>query len=98
MLDDRDIGGGAAEADYVRQTKAGPAGLLRKNGRFMWVAGNDAAGAFEAADGTRFDAQVFGNLDVLSLSAGPTPRMWRFSSRLVKHPAADGAKGSHTRF
>jgi hypothetical protein len=69
LLDDQDIGGGAAEADYVRQTQAGPSGLIRKNGRFIWVAGEDAAGAFEAVDGTRFDGQVFGNLDVLSLSA-----------------------------
>ena len=69
LLDDQDIGGGAAEADYVRQTQAGPSALIRKSGRFVWVHGEDAAGAFEAVDGTRFDAQLFGNLDVLSLSA-----------------------------
>ena len=69
LLDDQDIGGGAAEADYVRQTQAGPSGLLRKNGRFIWVSGKDAAGTFEAVDGRSFDAQAFGNLDVLSLSA-----------------------------
>lgn len=69
LLDDQDIGGGAAEADYVRQTQAGPSGLVRKSGRFIWVARENAAGTFEAVDGTRFDAQAFGNLDVLSLSA-----------------------------
>lgn len=69
LLDDQDIGGSAAEADYVRQTRAGPSGLIRKSGRFVWIAGEDAAGAFEAVDGKRFDAQVFGNLDILSLSA-----------------------------
>jgi NAD(P)-dependent dehydrogenase (short-subunit alcohol dehydrogenase family) len=69
LLDDQDIGGGAAEADYVRQTQAGPSGLVRKKGRFVWIAGEDAAGAFEAVDGRKFDAQAFGNLDVLSLSA-----------------------------
>lgn len=69
LLDDQDIGGGAAEADYVRQTQAGPSGLVRKNSRFVWIAGEDAAGAFEAVDGRKFDAQAFGNLDVLSLSA-----------------------------
>ncbi|KFC64458.1 hypothetical protein FF80_03081 [Devosia sp. LC5] len=69
LLDDQDIGGGAAEADYVRQTQAGPSGLVRKKGRFLWIAGEDAAGTFEAVDGRNFDAQAFGNLDVLSLSA-----------------------------
>lgn len=69
LLDDQDIGGAAAEADYVRQTQVGPSGLMRKDGRFIWVAGEDAAGRFEAVDGTRFEAQLFGNLDVLSLSA-----------------------------
>lgn len=69
LLDDQDIGGGAAEADYRRQTQAGPSGLLRRGGRFVWVAGENAVGAFEAVDGKRFDAQSFGNLDVLSLSA-----------------------------
>jgi len=69
LLDDQDIGGGAAEADYVRQTQAGPSALIRKSGRFVWVPAEAAAGAFKAVDGTRFDAQLFGNLDVLSLSA-----------------------------
>jgi hypothetical protein len=69
LLDDQDIGGGAAEADYVRQTQAGPSALIRKSGRFVWVPVEGAAGAFKAVDGTRVDAQLFGNLDVLSLSA-----------------------------
>ncbi len=69
LLDDQDMGGGAAEADYVRQTQAGPSSLVRRNGRFVWAAGEDAAATFEAWDGTRFDAQAFGNLDILSLSA-----------------------------
>lgn len=69
LLDDQDIGGAAAEADYVRQTQAGPSSLIRKDGRYVWVNGEDAAGAFEAVDGRRLEAQAFGNLDVLSLSA-----------------------------
>jgi hypothetical protein len=69
LLDDQDIGGAAAEADYLRQTQAGPSALIRKNGRFLWISGEGAAGTFEAVDGTRFDAQLFGNLDVLSLSS-----------------------------
>lgn len=69
LLDDQDIGGAAAEAYYVRQTQAGPSGLIRKDGRFVWATGEDAAGVFEAVDGRRLEAQAFGNLDVLSLSA-----------------------------
>lgn len=69
LLDEQDIGGPAAEADYVRQTQATPSGLVRTGGRFAWVKDADAVGTFEAVDGRRLEARAFGNLDVLSLSA-----------------------------
>jgi hypothetical protein len=69
LLDEQDIGGHAAEADYVRQTQAGPSGLTRKDGHFVWVSGDAAVGSFHAVDERKLEAQSFGNLDVLSLSA-----------------------------
>lgn len=68
LLDVEDIGGPAADADYERQTQAGPAGLIRRKGTFSWVSGDSATGTLTAVDGRQLDAQVFGNLDVLSVS------------------------------
>lgn len=68
LLDVEDIGGPAADADYDRQTNAGPSGLVRRQGTFAWVSGDSATGTLTTVDGRHLDAQVFGNLDVLSVS------------------------------
>jgi hypothetical protein len=69
LLDEQDVGGEAAEADYVRQTQAGPGGLLLDNGRWRSVAGEDAVRSFTDVGGVSHRSQVFGNLDVLSIAA-----------------------------
>jgi hypothetical protein len=69
LLDEQDIGGEAAEADYVRQTTAGPSGLLREHGRWRWTSGDAAQRSFVDVGGATQRSQVFANLDVLSLAA-----------------------------
>jgi hypothetical protein len=69
LLDEHDIGGEAAEADYVRQTEAGPNGLLLEQGRWRWASGDAAERSFIDVGGVAHRSQVFANLDVLSLSA-----------------------------
>jgi hypothetical protein len=69
LLDEQDIGGEAAEADYVRQTTAGPSALLREDGRWRWASGEAAQRSFVDVGGASQRSQVFANLDVLSLSA-----------------------------
>jgi hypothetical protein len=69
LLDELDVGGDAAEADYVRQTTAGPSGLLQEQGRWRWASGDAAQRSFTDIGGVTHRSQVFANLDVLSLSA-----------------------------
>jgi hypothetical protein len=69
LLDEHDVGGPAAEADYVRQTSTGPSGLLLKEGRWRWEASDATERSFVDVDGMTHRSQVFANLDVLSLSA-----------------------------
>jgi hypothetical protein len=73
LLDENDVGGEAAEADYVRQTEAGPSGLLLEDGRWLWASGDAAERTFIDVGGITHQSQVFANLDVLSLSAQLDP-------------------------
>lgn len=73
LLDELDIGGSAAEADYERQTGAGPSGLVLRDGRWRWTAGADAVSRFVDVAGREHVSTVFANLDVLSLTAQLDP-------------------------
>jgi hypothetical protein len=73
LLDELDVGGEAAAADYERQTTAGPSGLLREHGRWRWASGDAAQRSFIDVGGVTHRSQVFANLDVLSLSAQLDP-------------------------
>jgi hypothetical protein len=69
LLDEEDMGGPAAYADYQRIVGAGPASLVLQNGSFTWVGGADADGHFVSVDGVEMPARAYSPLDVVSLAA-----------------------------
>ncbi|KZD07518.1 saccharopine dehydrogenase [Oceanibaculum pacificum] len=68
LLDDEDVGGPAQIADMESLTQAMPAALTRRDGRFVWRAGDDAKATFRAADGAEMAACAFSPYDVLGLA------------------------------
>ncbi|WP_046658677.1 hypothetical protein [Lysobacter capsici] len=68
LLDEQDMGGPAAAADYERLVDAAAAQIL-ENGRWRWVRGDEAARSFLSVDGTRVAASAYSPLDVVSLAA-----------------------------
>lgn len=68
LLDDLDTGGPAQTADLERVTKTGPMALARKDGVFVWRAGDDEPATFRAADGTEMDGSALSPNDVLGLA------------------------------
>ncbi|UZW60892.1 NAD(P)-dependent oxidoreductase [Lysobacter enzymogenes] len=68
LLDEHDMGGPAAAADYERLTSAAAAQILER-GRWRWVRGEQAAGAGVSVDGTPMPAQAYSPMDVVSLAA-----------------------------
>jgi len=78
LLDQEDMGGQAALADYERITQAGSAALTLKDGRFAWIAGEEAIARYRSVDGVDLPATAYGPLDVLSLATGTNARNIRF--------------------
>lgn len=68
LLDEQDMGGPAAAADYERLTNAAAAQIL-EHGRWRWVRGDEAAGSFRSVDGRSMEASAYSPLDVVSLAA-----------------------------
>lgn len=69
LLDEQDMGGPAAYADYERITKAAPSSLILKNGKWLWATGEDAVASFKSVDGIEMQAQAYSPLDIASLAA-----------------------------
>lgn len=68
LLDEQDSGGPAAFDDLERQTEAVPAVQARKDGVWFWRTGDNAKGAFRAADGTLMEATALSPHDVVGLA------------------------------
>lgn len=70
LLDEEDMGGPAAYADYERQSKAGPYALILKNGSWIWATDKDQYRTFSRVDGTSVKGEAYSiPLDVSSLAA-----------------------------
>lgn len=78
LLDEQDMGGQAALADYERITQAGSAALTVKDGRFTWIAGEEATARYRSVDGVELPATAYGPLDVLSLANATGAKNIRF--------------------
>lgn len=68
LLDEQDMGGPTAAADYERLVSAAAAQILDR-GRWRWVRDAEAARSFLSVDGTRVDGAAYSPLDVVSLAA-----------------------------
>ncbi|UOQ70216.1 hypothetical protein [Hymenobacter cellulosilyticus] len=68
LLDEQDVSGPAAYADFERQTTIMPAALVRRDGAFVWQVGDEAKTAFRAVDGTEQKAATYSFYDVLGLA------------------------------
>lgn len=78
VLDEQDMGGPAAFADYERLTTTAPRPLILKDGKFIWAGEDDASRLVLGIDGIESTAQAYSPFDVLSLSAATDARSIRF--------------------
>ncbi|QCI67465.1 NAD(P)-dependent oxidoreductase [Phreatobacter stygius] len=78
VLDEQDMGGPAAHADFERLTTAAPHALILKQGQWLWSQGEDAARKFRTVDGMELQGQAYSPLDVLSLAGATDARSIRF--------------------
>jgi hypothetical protein len=82
LLDEEDVGGPAAYADFERQTQAGANAQILKDGKWRFVQGAEAARTFTSVDGTPMQAQAYPILDVASLAAATEARSIRLDLAL----------------
>ncbi|MET3898180.1 NAD(P)-dependent dehydrogenase (short-subunit alcohol dehydrogenase family) [Devosia sp. UYZn731] len=68
LVDEHDVGGPASEVDVERLTRAMPAALTRRDGRYVWRVGDDAKASFRAIDGRRMQASALAPYDVVALA------------------------------
>lgn len=68
LLDDEDVGGPAQIEDLERSTKIPPPALTRRDGAYVWRAGDETKSTFRAADGTEMDASALSPCDVAVLA------------------------------
>lgn len=74
LLDEEDTTGPAGNADLDRQNAAMLSALVRRDGVFHWLTGNDLRTRFRAADGTLTEATAFSVNDVIGLAAATQAR------------------------
>ncbi|WP_164008665.1 NAD(P)-dependent oxidoreductase [Pyxidicoccus trucidator] len=82
VLDEEDLGGPAAYADFERQTQAAPNAQILEDGKWRWVHGEAAARTFKSVDGTEVRGQAYSLLDGMSLAAATGARSIRFDLSL----------------
>ncbi|WP_434041124.1 MULTISPECIES: saccharopine dehydrogenase NADP-binding domain-containing protein [Sorangium] len=78
VLDEQDVGGPAAYADFERQNGAGLKAPLLQDGRWIWVGGEEGSRSFVTVDGTEVKGQAYAVLDPMSIAAATDVRSVRF--------------------
>ena len=68
LVDEQDTGGPTVAADFERLTRTMPAALTRRDGGYIWRAGDEAKAMFRAVDGTEMEASGFSSIDVAGLA------------------------------
>lgn len=68
LVDEQDGGGPAVADDFERLNKMMPAALTRRDGAYIWRAGDEAQVEFRAVDGTIQPATGFSSIDVVGLA------------------------------
>ena len=82
VLDEQDMGGPAAFADFERQTGASPKALVRDGAHFRWIASQGNTRRFRDGSGFEFDGTPYALMDNLSLAAATGAASVRFDLAL----------------
>ncbi|MFP2925869.1 NAD(P)-dependent oxidoreductase [Pyxidicoccus sp. 3LG] len=98
VLDEQDMGGPAAWADYERLTKVTSNSLVLDGGRWRWIGGAEATRAFTNVDGTSLSGQAYSQLDLMSLSTATDARSIRFDVVLGESSARKRGEPFSTEF
>lgn len=69
VLDEKDIGGPAADADYARLTSVSPAALTLIDGRYHWRTQAEGDVVVHAADGEALEGFPYSPFDIVALAA-----------------------------
>lgn len=69
LLDEQDMGGPAAYADYERITSESPSMPVLGNGHWRWIRADREGGRFASVDGVMVESQPYSPLDIMSLAA-----------------------------
>lgn len=93
VLDEQDMGGPAAYADYERIMAATKGMQILKNGQWIWVTGEDASRTITSIDGRKLPAQAYSPLDIVSLAATTTASSIRLD--LVVGESSARRNGEH---
>jgi hypothetical protein len=78
VLDEEDMGGPAAYADFERIMKASPSPLVLEDGRWRLLNREDAARTIQGVDGSEVQVQAYSSHDVVSLASATGARSIRF--------------------
>lgn len=113
LLDEEDMGGPAASADYERIVGAGPAAMVRRDGLFTWLLGDEKRATIVSVDGHALEGEAYSPNDVVSLATQTGARDIRidlavgvsasrrrgeaFSNELVIHLAGRDGDGARRR-
>lgn len=90
-LDEQDMGGPAAFADFERLTKVAPNPLILKDGNWTWLKDDETIRDVTAVDGVSQQAQAYSPLDVLSLANWTGTKSIRFD--LIYGESANRRRG-----
>ncbi|MGO4728212.1 MULTISPECIES: hypothetical protein [unclassified Inquilinus] len=91
LLDEEDMGGPAAYADYDRIVQATSRVQILQDGQWVWIPGDPAPGRYRSVDGTAMAAQPYSPMDVVSLAAATAARSVRLD--LVLGQSASRRRG-----
>jgi hypothetical protein len=78
ILDPVDMGGAAAAADSTRLGPVMSGAMIRENGAYRWLSGDEIAQTVTAVDGTRIDGFAYGVFDVQALTEATGARNVKF--------------------
>lgn len=96
LLDEADMGGPAAYADYERIVGVAASSLVVEDGELRWIPAADGKGAWRRADGVELETDLYGPFDVLSLAAATEARDIRVGLALgVSSARAAGRPFAH---
>jgi hypothetical protein len=78
LLDEQDMGGPAAYADYDRLTRVAASAQMLKDGKWVWLPDDLSERSFKDVDGNDVVGRAYSVLDIASLAAATDAKTIRF--------------------